>query len=111
MTLTELREKRTELTNQQLELEKQIKIAEEQETARLVGENWEEIENISPEIKDYILANIPHERNSCNYNSNGWSETNNRFYCKRCMLEEIFSGEHHGRFKFALDVYIGEVRA
>jgi hypothetical protein len=113
MTLEELRAKKAELDKQQYEISQQLLVAEKEEKSRLEAKNWEAIQKMPSEIRDYIIANIPHQCSSCSatYSENGWSETRHKFYCKRCMLEEIFAGEHEGRFKFSLDVYIEEVKA
>ena len=113
MTLADLRKQKEELMHRQAELDKQIKAKEEEELIRLQNENWETIEQMSDEEKEYILSRIEHERSSCSaqYSENGWSESRHKFYCKKCMLEEIFRGEHYGRFRFTLDVVIEEVKA
>lgn len=112
MTLADLRKQRAELAKQQADLDKQIRTMEEQELIALQNENWEKIEKMTDEEKEYILSLVEHERSSCtgHCSYNGWSEERHRFYCKKCMLEEIFSGEHYGRFKFSLDVVIEEIK-
>lgn len=112
MTLADLRQQKADLAKQQAELDELIKKREEEELIRLQNQNWEYIDGLSDEQKTFILSLVEHSYDSCHaqYSENGWSESRKRFYCKRCMLEEIFSGEHYGRFKFTLDVDISEIR-
>ena len=111
-SLAELREQRRKIDEEKKKLDKQIEEAEAEAlaTARFAVED--KINKMSNKEKQYILNLIDHDRSSCGeiYNSdNGWSWSANKWYCRKCMLEEILNGEHGGRFDFKISVDIFEV--
>ncbi len=93
-----------ELKKQRLELDKQIKTAEEKERQQRGFRVIQKIENITDEDKRLLLSMMQHDRTSCSdeHPCNGYSYSNERFRCRKCMLMEILNGEHGGEFDFAI---------
>ena len=109
-TLEELRQQRREMDAQKKELDKQIAEAEEKELTKKRNEVWNRIEEMSDEDKEFILNHMEHSSRACeSMHDGGWSYGRNRYDCPKCMLMEIFNGEHGGRFDFKLTVEIEEV--
>ena len=110
-TLAEMREQRRQLEAEKQKLDKEIKEAEAEALASAQFEVEHKIQNMSEKEKQYILSLIDHDRSSCKdgYSENGWSWSRNKWYCRKCMLEEILNGEHGGKFDFKISVDIFEV--
>lgn len=110
-SLIELREKQRKMAEEQKQLEKEIKKAEEEELYKARAAVERKIENMADEEKTYILSKLEHTRNSCieGFTQNGYSWSREHWDCPKCMLMEIFNGEHGGRFDFELSVDIFEV--
>ena len=109
-TLEELRQQRREMDAQKKALDKQIAEAEERELNKKREEVWGKIEGMSEADREYILSHMRHSSPSCERtHDGGWSYSRNHYDCPKCMLMEIFNGEHGGRFDFRLTVEIEEV--
>ena len=111
-SIIEMRKKLAEIDKEKNELAAKLAEAEEKELERQRNENFDTIINMPEEEKLRLLNLIEHEYESCSRGNceNGWSEYRNRFFCKRCMLEEILGGEHCGRFRFKMSVEIEEIK-
>ena len=100
-----------ELREQQKVLAAQIKAAEAEELAKAQKVVEDKIDNLSDEQKQFILDNIKHVgRCSDDYPDNGYSYSQGTGRCPKCMLIEIFQGQHGGEFDFELDVHISRVK-
>lgn len=108
--LETLRQKYRALEEERKALGEQVKKLEQERLEQKKAETWDKLENMTDEEREYILGLVPHECASCSrgHSENGWSYSRNRYSCRRCMLEEMFNGEHGGRFDFRLDVVIEE---
>jgi hypothetical protein len=111
--LEELRARKAELDKQQIDLDKQIHIEEENELLAARREVAKKLEGIPDDHKNLILSMLSHDRSSCSDSkvTNGrWTTRDGDGYrCRKCMLIEMFDGEHGGDFDFSLDVVITKV--
>lgn len=119
-SLEELREKKRQLESQQKHLEaqqkqldKEIEQAKVIELKRAQNAVSKKIEDMTDKEKKFILDHIDHNAPDCSdYNPcNGFNYSigGPSWRCKKCMLMEIFNGEHDGMFDFELTVDINEV--
>lgn len=89
-----------------------IQIQEEEE--RLKREKYNNIVNrlntFSDEQKEFLLSQLNHDRTSCSdKNPVNGLYSGERFRCRKCMLIEIFNGEHGGCYDFKFNVDITEI--
>ena len=112
-TLEELRAEAKELDKQREELKKQIEAAREERLIVEQNKVEEKIDVLTDEQKSFILSLMKHDRTSCNDNHviNGrWSSHDgDGFRCRKCMLIEMFNGEHGGVYDFDIEVNINKV--
>lgn len=111
-SLSELREKKRLMEEERKVLDKEIAEAEENELMIARAAVSKKIEEMTEEDKRFILDHMKHECNSCveGFTENGYSWSRENWRCRKCMLTEIFNGEHGGRFDFEISVDIYEVR-
>lgn len=112
-TLEELKNKKNKLDQERLELDKQIQLAEEEILARKRADVEQKLENLTDEKKEFILSLLQHDRSSCSddHVANGrWTTRDGSGWrCRKCMLIEMFDGQHGGEFDFEFEVNINEV--
>ena len=111
-SLDELREKKRLREEEQKKLDKEIAKAEEDELMKAQRAVSKKIEEMTEEDKQFILDHMKHECNSCTdgFSENGYNWSRGNWRCRKCMMMEIFNGEHGGKFDFELTVDIHEVR-
>jgi hypothetical protein len=111
-SLAELREKKRLMEEEQRNLDKAIAEAEEDELMKARGVVSKKIEEMTEDDKRFILDHMKHDCSSCKegFTENGYSWSREHWRCRKCMLTEIFNGEHGGRFDFDISVDIYEVR-
>jgi hypothetical protein len=112
MTLNELREQKRRMEEEQKKLDAEIKKAEAEELVKARENVATRIENMSQEEKQWLIDHTEHACSSCSDNNvaNGlYSAHNGKWRCPKCMLMEILSGEHGGKYDFAISVDIYEV--
>ncbi len=89
-------------------IEAELREAEEKEQQRKEDAVIAKIDALTEEQKEFILSLMDHERTSCSDSDpcNGYSYTNERFRCRKCMLMEILNHGHGGcyDFKFTVDI-------
>ena len=104
MTLQELRAKRDKL-------DKDIKELEEKELLERQRVVSNKISMMTDEEKQFILDHMEHSRTSCSDENpqNGYYDDEHKWRCQKCMLMEILSGQHEGRFDFKISADIWEV--
>ena len=107
-TLAELREQKKQLDAQQKQLDEQIKKAEADACQKAENAVEEKLTNMSSAERDWLLSHMTHDRSSCSDENprNGYSYSNNRWYCRKCMLLQMLDGDHGGKFDFDIDVNI-----
>lgn len=102
-----LNEEKKKLESQRLELSEKIGSLQDKIGELKRKEVITKIESYSPEQKDFILSLLKHnhkgEEYSCDY---GYSYYKEYWGCPKCMLTEIFNGEHGGDFDFQFEVEI-----
>lgn len=90
-----------------------IEIQEEEERLRQERYNavTEKLNSLSDEQKKFLLSQLSHDRTSCSdeHPVNGLYSSGNTFRCRKCMLMEIFNGEHGGCYNFKFNVDISEI--
>lgn len=93
-----------ELRKQRLELDRQIKAAEEEERQQRQSKVLNRIEGMTDKEKRLLLSMIRHDRTSCSDDNpcNGYNHSDKWFRCRKCMLMEILNNEHGGEFDFAI---------
>ena len=113
-TLEELRAKKAELDKQQAEVNKQIEIAQANALIEAQDKAYAKIEALTDEQKDLILSMMKHDRSSCSdekvFNGRWSASEGDGFRCRKCMLIEMFRGDHGGVYDFDLEVNIHKVK-
>lgn len=102
-----LNEEKSKLESKRLELSEKIESLQEKIGELKRKEVITKIDSYSQEQKDFILSLLRHnhrgEKYSCDY---GYSYYKEYWGCPKCMLIEIFNGEHGGDFDFSFSVEI-----
>lgn len=113
-SLSELRERRRQIDEEAKQLDQEIAKAKEQalivERERVANK----LEAMTDEEKELILKHMRHSRTSCSDDNacNGLYSTRDGqadWRCDKCMLIEMFNGEHWGNYDFKLTVDITRV--
>lgn len=107
-SLAELKEKKRLLDAQQKQLDEEIRKAEADARVKAESAVEDKLTGMSDVEKHWLLNNLTHDRSSCSDENpcNGYSYANNRWYCRKCMLMQMFDGDHGGKFDFDIDVNI-----
>lgn len=102
MTIDEMKKKRDAL-------DKEIKQKEDEKLAAAEKCVSDKIRSISDEEKKTILSHMQHDRSSCSDTDpcNGlYSSSDGGYRCRKCMMIEIFNGEHGGLYDFEITAEI-----
>lgn len=107
MNLDELKEKRKKLEKEKLILDEEISKIEQEEQQKAEDLVFDKINGIPESDKQILLKYLHHvgyctDENPCN----GFSSYSEEYRCPKCMMIEIFNGEHGGRYDFGFDVSI-----
>lgn len=109
--LADLREQRRKMEEERKKLDKEIERAETEALYAARDKVNQKIESMTDEEKEQILSMLEHEHPSCGrgYCENGYDSYRKHWNCRKCMMQEIFNGEHYGNFDFKFTVDIFEV--
>lgn len=93
-----------ELINERARIDKEIEKAKAEEEQQRRKEIRNKLDALTYEERTAILKLMQHDRTSCSDAkiANGMSYHTGRFRCRKCMLIEIFNGEHGDEFDFNL---------
>ena len=115
LSLEELIREKEELDKSREDLIKQIEVARHEVLLQKQKKAAEKIEALTDEQKKFILSMMTHDRTSCDddhvHNGRWTSGSGDGFRCRKCMLMEMFDGEHEGIYDFELSVDIFKVTA
>lgn len=111
--IEELRKAYEEVAAERDQLIKQAEAAKQEFLEAKQEEAARKIQDLSHDQKQFILSLLSHDCSSCSddnvFNGRWTTRDGSGWRCRKCMLIEMFNGEHEGEFDFYFDVNIHKV--